>query len=318
MKKLYFLVLLSSLFAFTSCSDDDGDTTTESNYQTEFSQSFPDATDVVWTTNDQGYNIVSFKMPFTTKSTEPVSAQAWYNDLSTNFLTEEYISTSADEIEDYKEASAERYADVSGYSNISLAGATRGTCKGNVFYKLFYSATSDSDSSNGVTWLYVYSNGVEVDFYEYKYDFSLVKTEMPELYAMEYIESKYSNYCLTRSAYNDSYNGEDDDDCYCVPLAHSGSNGGELYFMDWKTDVVYDEQFCDYDRFNSTDCSSFYNSAVASKIASKISEDDCTVDWLVIYLKNQVITSYEVEYSSEGGGIGAEYIEYDTNGTEIE
>ncbi len=295
-----------------SCSSDEGEITPaaeltefgrDANYKAGFEASFPDATDVVWTTEGD-YNVVSFKTASSARSTT-VKAKAYYSDVNINYLTEEYISTS-DVPSKYTDMAAQRHSDYDedGYSSVTLIDATIGTCKGEMFYKLLYQAPFKGSTNDGVTWLYVYSGDREVNFWEYDYDDTdLAKTEIPELFAMEYIEKYYDSYILTMSP---EYYSTD----YVVYVAHSDSNGGEMTFEDSETDNVYDEQDYSYSNFSNT----AVKAAVDTELEGTFSGYE--VEWVLAYYENRVFECYDVLFEKNSGdGIDSEWVSYNADGT---
>ncbi len=203
---LWFLFALSlSLVSCDDAGDDSGKKGGDKGYETAFESDFPNATDVTWSYKN-GYRVVGFKdaeigsiavVGTTLRSTsETIEKQVWYDEDGNRYLEEDFIDI--DDVPAVLVTDFEAKVDINGNSyTVEYKSATRGRYKTSIFYKIYYELSTNTDEFESVGMYYYYDDSDYdlIDFNEDVPEYE-IKTELPDFYAMEYIEENYSDYCL--------------------------------------------------------------------------------------------------------------------------
>lgn len=250
-------VLFSLSILMTSCSEggDDNNNNEGDGYEAAFSSQFPNATNVAWTSKD-GYYIADFMdvafdntvaVTSTVRSSSSVEKQAWYDEDGKCYLEEDFISIN-DVPSVVKEDFESWYGDNGGTT--TLVSATKGRYKSSVFYKLYCTVTTNM-SSYTILGTYYYSSDSDFEMMDYDEDVDTAEiiTTLPDLYAMQYIEQTYSDYCLGVEAktYSDDDALEEygaDEFIYIVLLyLPLGQTAMDLIFIDGSSVGAVEEEF---------------------------------------------------------------------------
>lgn len=263
-----YLRLLGILFSLsmlvTSCSEDGESSNNNEDYKTAFSSDFPNATGVTWTPKD-GYYIVDFTdetigssstvTSVVRSSSSDVEKQAWYDEDGKCYLEEDFISIDdvptklVNHLDEWNEMLEEDRL------TINYSSATKGRYKSSIFYKIYYEVSYGEMDEYEIVAMYYYNGDDDFKLIDYWEDVPEldIKTTLPDLYAMKYIEENYDDYCLGILSYYDEDEDELDDYgakesvYYVVLYLPTKGKNLDLIFLDESSTGVKNDGYYDYD-----------------------------------------------------------------------
>ncbi len=263
-------VLFSLSILMTSCSEgsEDNNNNEGDGYVAAFSSQFPNATDVTWSSKD-GYYIVDFTdaaidnsaaVTSTVRSSSSTVKQAWYDEDGKCYLEEDFISINdvptklVDHLDDWNDMLKEDRL------TIDYSSATKGRYKSSIFYKIYYEVSSQHSSEYEIVAMYYYNGDDDFKMIDYWEDVPEldIKTTLPDLYAMKYIEENYDDYCLGILSYYDVDEDELEDYganesvYYVVLYLPDVKKNLDLVFLDGSSSEVEDDGYYDYDALGDT------------------------------------------------------------------
>lgn len=308
MKRSISIALPLLAIFFMSCGDSDSSSdvpvtpeeesvVTPSDCYEAFSLAYPDidASSVEWITKDD-YLIARFDN--INARAEGTLTDIWYELAGEDYLTEEFI-----DVEDVPSLLSDAFAEImAGYNRtLEIKSATKGKFKSETFYKIY---GEDTNNNGGTSLEYFGEDGTYLGFDEPSIVDGLIVTELPKLYAMQYINKNFDDYILLES---DEYYGD-----YEVSITLFDDRYEPMSFI---TFVGEDPDNCVEEHEVKL---SYVDTELLDKVEAAFDENYEVENFCEIYV-NRVLTYYQVYAGvNQGDFVGQTYKWFDLSANEID